>query len=96
MITINLQLNLPTENLEKGTVVSVFFKNRTNIIGTCSIEQNEQGTIGSLTVADELHDSLYVFYVYGAVKDQVILEGILFDDSSTNKTINTVGSSKVS
>ncbi len=96
MINIKLHLNLPVSNLENGTVITVYYKNRTNIIGTCSIEQNESGTTGSFTVAEELHNDLYVLYIYGVIKEEVVLEGILFDDSTHNKAINTVGSIKLS
>ena len=96
MININLRLNLPSATFENGSVITVYFKSRTNIIGTCSVEQNENGITGSFTVAEELHDNLYVLYVYGAIKEDVILEGILFDDSAHNKAINTVGSIKLS
>jgi len=95
MITINMRLNLPLPNVEKGTVTTVYFKNRTNIIGTCSIDQDENGTTGAFTIAEELHDNLYVLYLYGATENEVVLEGILFDDSTHNKTLNTVGSIKI-
>jgi hypothetical protein len=91
MITIKLRLNLPIATFEKGTVITVYFKNRTNIIGTCVIEQNDTGMSGLFTVAEELHDELFVLYIYGTVKDEVVLDGILFDDSAHNKSINTVG-----
>jgi hypothetical protein len=96
MININLRLHFPSTTFEEGTVITVYYKNRTNIIGTCSIQQNEIGTIGAFTVAEDLHDDLYVLYIYGCIKDDVVLEGILFDDSKHNKAINTIGSIKLS
>ncbi len=96
MITINLRLHLPVVTFEKNAIITVYYKNRTNIIGTCSIEQNESGITGAFTVAEELHNDLYVLYIYAAINEDVILEGILFDDSPHNKAINTVGSIKLS
>jgi hypothetical protein len=95
MITINVRLNLPAVNVEKGTVTTVYFKNRTNIIGTCSIDQDENGTTGVFTIAEELHDNLYVLYLYGAIQNEVVLDGILLDDSTHNKAFNTVSSVKI-
>jgi hypothetical protein len=96
MININLRLHFPGTTLVEGTVITVYYKNRTNIIGTCFIEQNESGTIGTFTVAEDLHDDLYVLYIYGCIKDDAVLEGILLDDSKHNKAINTIGSIKLS
>ncbi len=95
MININLRLTLPVTTFETGAVVTVYFKSRTNIVGTCSLEKNDSGVIGSFNIAEELHDDLYVLYIYSAVKDDSILEGILFDDNPHNKSINTVGSIKL-
>jgi len=96
MINMNLRLNLPSATVDEGLVITVYFKSRINIIGTCFIQQNESGeTIGSFTIAEELHDDIFVLFIYGAIKEEVILEGILFDDSTHNKTLNTLGSLKI-
>lgn len=95
MINITLHLNLPSATCEKVSVVTVYYKNRMNIIGTCAIEQTESKTIGSLTIAEALLDNLYVFYILSSKDGKSILDGILLDDISLDKTIDTVGSIKL-
>lgn len=95
MLTINLLLNLPPASFEKESVVTVYFKNRTNIIGTCSIEQTDSRTIGNFTIAEELHDNLFICYIFNSRNGESILDGILLDDRSPDKTIDTVGTMKL-
>ena len=95
MVTINLRLKLPTATIDNTAVITVYFKNRTNIIGTCSIQQGETGTSGLFTVAEELHDDLYLLYIYAGSQEETVLDGILFDDAPHNKSINTVASLKI-
>lgn len=95
MMTTTLRLNLLPGTFEKEAVVTVYFKNRTNIIGTCALQQSGTGTKGVFTVAEDLHDSLVVLYLYSSKDGSSVFEGILLDDASGKKDIDTVGTNKL-
>lgn len=96
MMTTTLRLNSLPGTFVKEAVVTVYFKNRTNIIGTCTLQQSDTGSTGLFTVAEELHDNLVVLYLYSSKDSVNVFEGVLLDDPSGKKDIDTVGTNKLS
>ena len=94
MININLRLDFPYDSFQYKETIPVFFKNRSNTIGTCTINKATGGKTGSLTLNDELHDNLFVFFLCCMQSEQAVLEGILLDDATLSTTAPTIGSIK--
>ena len=94
MININLKLDFSYDSFQYKETIPVYFKNRVNTIGTCTINKSNGGPTGSLSLNDELHDNLFVFYLCSMQGSQAVLEGILLDDATLGTTAPTIGSIK--
>jgi hypothetical protein len=94
MININLKLEFPYDSFQYRETIPVYFKNRVNTIGTCTINKASEGTTGSLTLNDELHDGLFVFFLCSMQENHAVLEGLLLDDATLGTSAPTIGSIK--
>jgi hypothetical protein len=96
MININLKLEFPYDFFEHKDTVPVYFKSRANAVGTCTLNKAPEGVTGSLSLNDELHDNLFVFFLCSVRADQPVLEGLLLDDATQGTQAVNIGSIKTS